>query len=233
VRLLQKKPQAALEDFLERGRRQEAVGAVNPSVIAWRSGAALACAALGDALAARRLLEEELRPAQAFGAPGTLGRVLRALGAVERGGARLEALEEAVRVLEKSQAALERARGLVDYGATLRRSNRRRDAREPLRAGLDLAERCGSALLASRAAAELAAAGGRRRTALSGIGSLTPRERQVAGLAAEGLSNREIAEALFVTVKTVEWHLRHAFEKLGINSRRRLPAMLARSPEAR
>jgi hypothetical protein len=160
VRLLQKKPQAALEDFLECGRRQEAVGAVNPSVIAWRSGAALACAALGDALAARRLLEEELRPAQAFGAPGTLGRVLRALGAVERGGASLEALEEAVRVLEKSQAALERARGLVDYGATLRRSNRRRDAREPLRAGLDLAERCGSALLASRAAAELAAAGG-------------------------------------------------------------------------
>ncbi|HYY21814.1 MAG TPA: helix-turn-helix transcriptional regulator, partial [Thermoleophilaceae bacterium] len=73
---------------------------------------------------------------------------------------------------------------------------------------------------------------GRRRRALSGIDSLSPREREVARLAADGLSNREIAEALFVTVKTVEWHLRHAFEKLGIDSRRRLPAMLARSGEA-
>jgi DNA-binding CsgD family transcriptional regulator len=233
LRLLQKKPQQALDDFLECGRRQEAIGALNPAVIAWRSGAAVASAALGDLSEARRLLGEELRNADAFGAPGTRGRALRALGAVERGGASLEALQRAVEVLDTSQAALERARGLVDYGAALRRSNRRRDAREPLRAGLDLAERCGSVLLARRAAAELAAAGGRRRRALSGIDSLSPREREVARLAADGLSNREIAEALFVTVKTVEWHLRHAFDKLGIDSRRRLSAMLARSGEPR
>ena len=232
LRLLQNRPKEALDDFLECGRRQEAVGALNPAVIPWRSGAALASAGLGDVSEARRLLEEELRLARAFGAPGTIGRVLRAYGTVERGAASLEALQEAVEVLDTSQAALERARALVDYGAALRRSNRRREAREPLRAGLDLAERCGSALLARRGAAELAAAGGRRRRALSGIDSLSPREREVARLAADGLSNREIAEALFVTVKTVEWHLRHAFEKLGIDSRRRLPAMLARSGEA-
>jgi DNA-binding CsgD family transcriptional regulator len=128
-----------------------------------------------------------------------------------------------VSVLESSQAALDRARALVDLGGTLRRAGRRRDARQPLTLGLDLAGRCGARALAQRAREELVAVGARpRRDAATGREALTARESQVAGLAAQGMSNREIAEALFVTVKTVEWHLGHAYEKLGVRSRREL-----------
>jgi DNA-binding NarL/FixJ family response regulator len=140
----------------------------------------------------------------------------------------IEMREEAVRVLEGSQCALGRARGFVELGAALRRASRRRDAREPLHKGLDLAQRCGARALAARAQEELVAAGGRpRRQAATGIDALTPRERQVAGLAAQGMSNREIAEALFVTLKTVEWHLSRAYEKVEVRSRRELGAALA------
>jgi DNA-binding NarL/FixJ family response regulator len=139
-----------------------------------------------------------------------------------------------VEVFEASEATLDRARALVDLGGALRRAGKRREAREPLRRGLELAERCGASALAERARGEIAAAGGRpRRTALTGFEALTPRERQVASLAARGMSNREIAEALFVTVKTVEWHLRHAFDKLGVSSRRELRALHSSVEERR
>jgi ATP/maltotriose-dependent transcriptional regulator MalT len=157
------------------------------------------------------------------GAPGPIGHAFRVLGGLSPGGAALEALEQAVGHLEESQAALERARGLVDYGAALRRSGRRQAAREPLRRGLDLAQRCDANVLATRALAEVRLTGARpRRSALDGPDALTEREREVAALAAKGLSNREIAKTLVVTVKTVEWHLRHAFRKLGIDSRAKL-----------
>jgi DNA-binding NarL/FixJ family response regulator len=115
----------------------------------------------------------------------------------------------------------------VDHGAALRRSGRRQAAREPLRRGLDLAQRCDANALAARALAEVQLTGARpRRTALEGPDALTGREREVATLAAKGMSNREIAEKLVVTVKTVEWHLRHAFRKLGIDSRAKLGSLL-------
>jgi DNA-binding CsgD family transcriptional regulator len=88
--------------------------------------------------------------------------------------------------------------------------------------------RCGAGALVKQARAVALASGTRpRRTALRGVEALTPREHQVAGLAAQGMSNREIAEALFVTLKTVEWHLRHSYEKLDISSRKELRAKLA------
>jgi ATP/maltotriose-dependent transcriptional regulator MalT len=136
-------------------------------------------------------------------------------------------------VLESGQAALDRARALVDLGGTLRRAARRGDAREPLRLGLDLARRCGAKALAQRAREELVAVGARlRRDAATGREALTARESQVAGLAAQGMSNREIAEALFVTVKTVEWHLKNAYVKLGVRSRRELRSALVPNPGA-
>ena len=118
---------------------------------------------------------------------------------------------------------LERARTYAAVGAALRRAGRPVDAREPLRAAVDLAHRCGAGDLESEALAELRAAGARpRRPLRSGAGSLTPSERRVTGLAAAGRTNREIADALFVTISTVEFHLRHAFRKLGIASRMQL-----------
>jgi DNA-binding CsgD family transcriptional regulator len=117
---------------------------------------------------------------------------------------------------------------LVDLGAAFRASRQRSAAREPLLDGLTLASRCGSWRLERRARAELAAIGVRPRTVeRSGSDSLTPSERRVAELAASGQTNREIAQTLFVTEKTIEAHLGRAFRKLDVNSRRQLPDVLA------
>jgi DNA-binding CsgD family transcriptional regulator len=139
-----------------------------------------------------------------------------------------ESLAEAVSLLEATPDRYELALALTDVGAHLRRCSRRADARPPLRRALDLAERTGAAPLASRATQELLATGARpRRTALTGPDALTSAERRVADLAAEGLSNRQIAQHLFITQPTVETHLRHVFQKLGITARADLPAQLA------
>jgi DNA-binding CsgD family transcriptional regulator len=213
----------ALADFRACGDQLARIGVRNPAMLPWRSSAARALAAMGDLTEARLLVGEELAIAEVCGAPGPIGHAFRVLGQLSTGTDALEALELAVGHLEDSQTALERARALVEHGAALRRSGRRQAAREPLRRGLDLAQRCGANALATRAMAEVRLTGARpRRTALEGPDALTEREREVATLAAEGLSNREIAESLVVTVKTVEWHLRHAFRKLGIDSRAKL-----------
>jgi DNA-binding CsgD family transcriptional regulator len=219
--------EAALERFLECGRLADAVGIVNPAVVAWKADAGLATCVIGDWDEGRRLIESEIALARDFGEPSAVGRALRSLGVVLDPSAGIDAFQAAADELGKSQAALDRAAALVDYGAALRRSGRRRDARAPLREGLELAESCGADMLAKKARREAAAAGARpRRSALHGVGSLTAREHQVASLAAEGLSNREIGEQLVVTVKTVEWHMNHVFMKLGVRSRTELAEKL-------
>jgi len=117
---------------------------------------------------------------------------------------------------------------VIDLGALLRRANRRADARELLREGLDIAHRGGAAALADQAETELRAAGAKpRRARLTGLEALTASERRVAELAAQGMTNREIAQALFVTARTVEGHLTHTFQKLDVRSREDLPGVLA------
>jgi DNA-binding CsgD family transcriptional regulator len=176
----------------------------------------------------RERAERMLREGQAWGTPRAVGMALRALGLAEGGERGLELLEESTRVLEPSPARLEYARALTDFGAALRRANRRSDARAPLRLALDLADACAATPLAERARQELRAAGGRpRRARTSGAQALTASERRIASMAAEGLSNPEIAQALFVTRKTVEAHLGNAYRKLGIRSRTGLAGALA------
>jgi len=144
------------------------------------------------------------------------------------GAERLSALEEAVAVLDGSPARLARAEALADLGAELRRGGRRVDARPPLREALDLARRCGATGLARRAFDELTATGEKVRAYTPiGVESLTPSQRRVAELAASGLTNRQIAQTLFLTVKTIEAHLAAAYDKLGIRSRQQLPAALS------
>ena len=211
---------AGLEDILRAGETAARLGARNPAVLPWRSAGAVVAARGGDGDMAVRLAREELELARAFGAPGAEARALRALGVVTEGADALDTLEQAVATADRSHAALERARARVELGAALRRARRRAAAREHLQAGADLAQRCGADALAARAREELVALGSRpRRLAVTGVEALTPRERQVVELAAEGLSNREIAGRLYVTLKTVEWHLRNGFEKLGVASR--------------
>ncbi len=217
----------ALAIFIGCGERLLETGATNPACAPWRSGAALANSRLGDHAETDRLLDEELDLARGFGAPAPIGWALYSRGQLLNGEG-IELLREAADLLGEAGRPLDRARALTTLGGVLRRAGKRREAREPLREALDLAETSGATALAALARTETAAAGARpRRTALTGTESLTPRELQVAQLAAGGMSNRRIAEALFVTIKTVEWHLRHAYEKLGIQSREDLPRHLS------
>jgi DNA-binding CsgD family transcriptional regulator len=215
------------------GRRYEEVGGHNPALMPWRSNAALALLELGERGEARRLAGEELELARAWGAPRALGAALRAVGLTAGGSKGLVKLEEAVAVLNESPAKLEHAKARTELGAALRRANRRSQAREHLSRGLELATICGATSLAARAETELLASGARpRRISLSGVESLTPSERRVAEMAAEGPTNREIAQALFVTPKTVEVHLSNAYRKLRISSRSQLAAALDESARA-
>ena len=209
------------------GERLTALGVFNPSHSAWRSKAALLLQGSGDGRAALELVGEEVERARRWRAPRPLGAALRAAGLIEGGADGLELLRESVEVLSSSPALLERARSLTELGAALRRGNRRAEAREPLAEGLELAGRCGAAPLVEQAHAELLATGARpRRLVRTGLDSLTPSERRVARMAAGGATNREIAEALFVTPKTVEMHLSHAYRKLDIQGRSQLASVM-------
>jgi DNA-binding CsgD family transcriptional regulator len=230
---------AKLRVLLAEGRAEEALaladlagerfGAIvlNPAWLPWRSARAEALHRLDRADEARAAAADELDAARAWGAPTTVGRSLRVLGAV-RGQAGLADLEEAVALLEGTPERLELAKALAALGTAMRLARRPTDAREPLRRALELATVCGAEPLAEHARTELHAAGVRpRREALSGVESLTPSERRVADLAAAGRTNRDVAQELFVTPKTVEVHLSNAYRKLGIRSRRELAGALA------
>ncbi|HEX6391498.1 MAG TPA: helix-turn-helix transcriptional regulator, partial [Solirubrobacteraceae bacterium] len=213
---------SGVDDLLELGRRSEHDG-VSATIGAptFRSYAAPALAALGDADAARGLADEELALARAWGAPRAVGTALRVAGVVA---GELSELEEAVDVLGATRARLEHARALADLGAARRRAGMASEAREPLRAAAALAAACGAAPLLAFAREELDATGARRtdRTLLQGVDALTPSERRVARMAADGLTNREIAQALFLTRKTIEMHLGRVYRKLDIGSRAEL-----------
>jgi class 3 adenylate cyclase/DNA-binding CsgD family transcriptional regulator len=227
IRLARGLADHAAADLLELGRRCDSWTLRNPAPFPWRSQAAIALRAT-DPARARELAEEELELARAFGAAGALGVGLRAAGLVRGGEEGVALLEEAVAVLATSPVRLERARALVDLGAAQRRAGHREAARERLAEGLDGAVVCGASALAEYARAELALAGARpRRDRVTGRDALTPSELRVVRIAVEGRSNREIAEQLWVTPKTVETHLSRAYRKLGIKTRQELEEALS------
>ena len=214
----------ALEAFLETGRRLGELLAVNPTVLPWRSEAGLAAQRLGRHEQARALIAEELALAERFGAPRAIGVARRAAGLLERGDAAVERLRSAVEPLAACGARVEQARTLIELGAAIRRAGRATEARGTLREALVLAEAPGAAALARRAREELRLAGGRAPAHVDPSGDgLTPSERRVAELAAAGQTNRQIADALFITAKSVEWHLSNVYRKLDIRGRGQLP----------
>jgi DNA-binding NarL/FixJ family response regulator/tetratricopeptide (TPR) repeat protein len=223
-------PLAALADLLECGRRLREAEVRNPAIAPWRSHAALAALRLGERERAAGLVAEERELAHAFGAPRALGLALVATARARPREERPRQLRAAVAALERSPALLDRAYALAELGSELRRGGQRRASREALRRSLDLAVRCGAETLARRARQELVATGARpRRLLISGAGALTPRERQIAELAAEGESNRAIAARLIVSEKTIEWHLANAYRKLDIRGRGDLAGSLSES----
>ncbi len=223
IHLDQDRPEEALADATACGAKLAERRSVSPAVLGWRSLAALACSALGREAEAQRWASEEVSLARTFGAAKTLGSALRVAGLVATPGDQLGLLEEASEVLEDSPAQLDRAFALIELGAARRRHGRRADSRGPLTAGLELAMMLGADGASERARSEILAAGGRpRREALRGVDALTEGERRVIRLAARGKTNREIGQDLVVTLKTVEMHLRNAYAKLDIASRRDL-----------
>jgi DNA-binding CsgD family transcriptional regulator len=220
VELALGRPRAALSSLLDCGRRMEEAEVRSPALAPWRSLAAVAALRIGDRERAAALAAEELTLADALGSPRARGLALRAGATARQRGQRLDELQAAAAALERSPGVLDRAHALAELGGELRRSGQRRASRDALRRALDLASRCGAEALVRRVRQELLAAGARpRRTRISGVASLTPREREIAELAALGRSNRAIAADLIVSEKTIEWHLANAYRKLEIRGR--------------
>ena len=215
-------PRARARAFLAHGRYaaalQELEGAVAHRTVLLAARCHLG---LGDRRRSHELAAGEPRSPEA----------LRVLALTSPNG--LALCREAVELLAGSPAMLERAHALVDLGCALRKHGRKREARDVLRDGMDVAHRCGATRLVTRARDELVAAGGRpRRPAHHGVDGLTRTERRVAELAAAGLSNREIGGELFVTINTVCAHLASIYRKLGISSRAQLGVLLATNPRS-
>jgi DNA-binding CsgD family transcriptional regulator len=215
-------------DLLEADRRMSAAGLQLSVLTDWVQAATLALTRLGRLREARELASRELGEAVAFGAPRRHGIALSTCGTLDPGDRGLAWLRDAAAVLERSPARLEHARALINLGAGLRERREREQARAPLARALDVAHRLGAATLAERARTELIASGARpRRPAQSGRDSLTPAELRTASMAAQGLTNRQIAEALFVSARTVEAQLHQAYAKLAIGGRAELAEALA------
>jgi DNA-binding CsgD family transcriptional regulator len=215
VRLARHDRAAAIADLRNAGRINEALR-FGPVWSSWRSALALALSR-EDRDDAFRLVDEELTQARSACLRRPIGIALRTLGKLHEGAEGIDLLRESVAVLEPSPARLERARSFVELGAALRRGNRRREAREPLVSGLQLAHACGAQRLREQAEQELRAGGGRRpRLVSTGRDALTASELRVAELAVAGATNSQIAQGLYVSLKTVETHLSRAYDKLGL-----------------
>ncbi|MEU7150135.1 LuxR family transcriptional regulator [Streptomyces sp. NPDC045456] len=228
---LRGEPGRAARDLLAAGRQLVRRGAVSPAVLPWRSRAALALAADGATDRAETLAREELEAARRWGTPRTIGVARHALAMTRSGERRLILLTEAVRHLEASPARLELAVARADLAAALRAAGRPAEADRECAAALALAGECGAAPLVRRlrAAPEPAPAHDKpvRTHPL-----LTPQELKIAGLARSGHTNRQISQMLFLTMRTVEFHLSGVYRKLGIAGRQGLAGAIPAEPSA-
>ncbi|HEX2178720.1 MAG TPA: AAA family ATPase [Actinomycetota bacterium] len=223
LRLEQGRLEEGMADLVELRDREDAKGRSNLFLTPYRQWLAAGLASSGSPEEAQALSRKELARARAWG-PGRL-LALNLIAASRLAGREegIELLREAVEVTKDSPAKLAAAQALAELGAAVRRAGKRLEAIDLLRAGLDQAHRCGAEATARRAQAELVVLGARpRRRAQSGAEALTAAERRVAELAARGLTNRQIAESLFLTQRTVEHHLTATYLKLGISSRSEL-----------
>lgn len=217
----------AVAEYEEVGRRSMRAFRENPGAWAWRSRLAEVHLRRGDRDAALPLLDAELDLARRVGTPRPLGVALRARAAAAEPADAVALLDEAVAVLRDGDARVELARALIALGAARHAGGDADGARPPLTEGMDLAHRCGATVLVDEAMDALRATGARpRRPRVRGADALTPQERRITRLAADGASNPEIAANLFLTRRTVEMHLSNAYRKLGIESRAALAAAL-------
>ncbi|SDP29470.1 regulatory protein, luxR family [Nakamurella panacisegetis] len=226
LELARHRPSAALEHFQQAGAHLMQELKVEHTVLPWRSGAAMAALAVGDTAQAQQLVSDILAVVERKDALITRGRGLRVQGLLLGGSAGLALLADSAELLAGTSAELEYGYSLAELGAALRRAGHRVQARRPLTLANAITARLGAELLGRRVRDELAAAGA-RPPAPANHRTLTPSEHRVADLALQGLTNNEIAQALFVTPKTVEYHLRQIYQRLGIGRRHELGAAMA------
>ncbi|GGO90512.1 helix-turn-helix transcriptional regulator [Wenjunlia tyrosinilytica] len=227
LRIEQGRLEESLADFLLCGLRTATRHMPSPGFYPWRSEAALVHSMLGQSEQARALAEEELTLARQWGVPEMIGVALRALGVVTGGHEGLRLLGESVEVLEKTPARFRYTQALADLGALSIACGKPAEGRGQLQEAVSAAHACGAGVVAEQALGELRALGDRPRTrTFHGVDALTPTERRVAGLAADGMTNREIAQHLFVGLRTVEVHLTNTYGKLGIEGRQGLAQAL-------
>jgi DNA-binding CsgD family transcriptional regulator len=181
----------------------------------------------GNAQVASAALQTLSDRTHASGTDWALGIEARSRALLVEGGIAEELYREAIERLARSHVVVELARAHLVYGEWLRRERRRIEAREQLRTADEMFSAMGAHVFAQRARRELLATGesARRRT-VDTSGALTKQEQQIVFLARGGCSNQEIASQLFISIKTVEYHLHKAFTKLGINSRYELAHVL-------
>jgi ATP/maltotriose-dependent transcriptional regulator MalT len=188
-----------------------------------------AAARVGDVERARDALDALALTTQPAGSGLALGIEARCRALLADGDDAEASYGEAIQKLDRTGVRTELARAHLLYGEWLRREARLREARERLRAAQALFTEIGMEAFADRAEGELAAAGGKVRTRpLDARKGLTPQEEQIARLARDGLTNAEIGAQLFLSPRTIEWHLHKVFGKLGIDARAGLEAALPR-----
>ncbi|MEV0375478.1 LuxR C-terminal-related transcriptional regulator [Streptomyces sp. NPDC050636] len=214
--------EAGLHDLLECGRRVTAWKVTNPAVFPWRSAAAQAYLALGQHDRARTLAESELESARRWGTERAIGTALRVSAMARDDSEAHGLLTEALATLRNSPAKHQLALTLLDLAALNRRSREPEAARSHLLEATALVRECDAEPLATRLHQELITAGVDHPTATGVGGRLTDQEGRIAALATKGLTNRQIASALYVTLRTVEFHLTSVYRKFGIDGRPQL-----------
>jgi DNA-binding CsgD family transcriptional regulator len=213
--------------------RQAAEASFEPWAYIWALPELIeASAHVGEDERARDALERLATVTQPCGTDWALGIEARCRALLSYGASAEDGYREAIERLGRTRLRPELARAHLLYGEWLRRGNRRVDARSELRAAHELFTSIGMEAFAERARTELVATGDvvRART-VETRDDLTAQERQIAEMARDGLSNPEIGARLFLSPRTVEWHLRKVFGKLGITSRRELAAVLQSESE--
>ncbi|MEN3534371.1 AAA family ATPase [Microbispora sp. ZYX-F-249] len=221
-----------LRALLEAGRQLLSAGVVNPACGGWRGQAALAYMRLGQRVTARRLAEEELELARAWGVPYGIGRALSTMSTTAEGDRRLDLLTEALTVLDGPEGGVERLRAMVRMGIALQAAGDARRAHDTLSEAYALADGRGAVRLAALAERNLAGAGGRPRVGHPGGPSpLTAGEIRVTDLVLRGMSNLQVATELSISKRTVDTHLARIYRKLGIHTRAELAETIKRLRE--